>query len=248
MNCSVFVCECVCVCVHVCVCVCVCVRVRVCACVCVCVCACVCLCVCVCACVCVYVCVCECECVCVCVCVHVCVRVHVCVCVCVRACVRVCVRVCVCVCNLKLEHIQFVVCGHSWDKFDELSNQGQGHAGIHISAMDYCKKYKDSCIMFIRHSLTQAMNSVLRLIDFFYRGTQVFIFNVGVYIYISTLEHCRKMKLSTHSTLSKMYTFFLSRLSDLVSCSTSLYIRSRGQFLKFRTEWQVEIQYVNSIF
>ena len=42
-------------------------------------------------------------------------------------------------------------------------------------------------------------------------------------VYISALEHCRKMKFRTYLRLTLISKFFmLSRLSDFVVCSTSL--------------------------
>ena len=64
-------------------------------------------------------------------------------------------------------------------------------------------------------------------------------------VYISVLEHCRKRKFSTFlylTLISKL--FMLSRLRDFVVCSTNLYIWSSG--LRFKTLFEVEIQYVNS--
>ena len=54
-----------------------------------------------------------------------------------------------------------------------------------------------------------------------------FLFGLGVVVYFSALEHCRKMKFSRyiHPTI-KQNLFILLLLSDFVACSPSLYIWS----------------------
>ena len=58
-------------------------------------------------------------------------------------------------------------------------------------------------------------------------------YNQSQEVYISALEHCRKMKFSTYLHLILISNvFMLSRLSDFVECSTSLYIWSSGTISK----------------
>ena len=56
----------------------------------------------------------------------------------------------------------------------------------------------------------------------------------------------RKIRTFLHLTLiSKI--FMMSQLSDFVVCSTNLYIcSSGGLYLRFRTSFEVKIQYLNS--
>ena len=74
---------------------------------------------------------------------------------------------------------------------------------------------------------------------------KIIIIRVGG-VYISVLEHCRKRKFETflHLTLINKI-FMMSQLSDFVVCSTNLYIWSSGDYLRFITSFEVEIQYVN---
>ena len=54
---------------------------------------------------------------------------------------------------------------------------------------------------------------------------------VGV-VYISFLEHCRKMKFRTFLYLTLISkNFMMSRFSDFVVCSTNLYIWSSGVYI-----------------
>ena len=95
--------------------------------------------------------------------------------------------------------------------------------------------------MFIRHSCMQSVNNVILWFCYMLRR----YYNQSGRVYISVLEHCRKRKFRTflHLTLiSKI--FMMSQLSGLVVCSTNLYIW--GLYLRFRTSFEIEIQYVNS--
>ena len=57
------------------------------------------------------------------------------------------------------------------------------------------------------------------------------IIRVGV-VYISVLEHCRKMKFRTFLYLTLISrNFMMSRFSDFVVCSTDLYIWSSGVYI-----------------
>ena len=49
------------------------------------------------------------------------------------------------------------------------------------------------------------------------------IIRVGL-VYISLLEHCRKMKFRTFLHLTLISKFLLSQLSDFVLCGTNLYL------------------------
>ena len=51
-------------------------------------------------------------------------------------------------------------------------------------------------------------------------------------LYISALEHCKKMEITTCLHLTSMSNFFmLSLLSDFMVCGTSLYIWSSGDYI-----------------
>ena len=65
--------------------------------------------------------------------------------------------------------------------------------------------------------------------------------------YISVLEHCRKRKFRTFLHLTLISTIFMmSQLSDFV-CVVQIFIFGVvGLYLRFRTSFEVEIQYVNS--
>ena len=73
---------------------------------------------------------------------------------------------------------------------------------------------------------------MLRLSDFV-TGRKRY-YNHRQEVYISALEHCRKMKFRTymylHLTLISNF-FMLSRLNDFVVCSASLYIWSSGDYV-----------------
>ena len=62
---------------------------------------------------------------------------------------------------------------------------------------------------------------MLRLSDFVTCRKRYYSQSGGGGVYISALEHCRKMKFRTylHLTLFKQF-FMLSRLSDFVVCSS----------------------------
>ena len=58
-------------------------------------------------------------------------------------------------------------------------------------------------------------------------------YNQSGRVYISILEHCRKMKFGTFLHLTLISNFFmLSQLSDFVVCGTHLYIKSNESINK----------------
>ena len=69
---------------------------------------------------------------------------------------------------------------------------------------------------------------MLRLSDFVTCQKDI-TFKVGG-VYISVLEHCRKRKFRTYLDTNKQI-FMMSRLSDVVVCSTNLYIWSSGIYI-----------------